>query len=115
MAVGKGLRCPIGATPPMAKPVVARTLSASQRRAFPVRPRAPGERGEVASPVAGHQGEHGLALDLEHQRLDDGADRDPAGLRRVLGGAGGCGELDDAVRQPVRRQRRLARAAPRCW
>ena len=64
---------------------------------------APADTGLHAA-IAGEQDQHGRAVDLEHQGLDDGADRDAAGLGRVLGGAGRRGELDDAVAQALRRQ-----------
>ena len=112
MAVGSAVGWPKGGTPPMAKPGggphglgvgPAHHLAAEGRR----------EAGLVEPVRAGHEGEHGRAVEEEHQRLHDlgrprtrwrGRRRRPSGCRRgtpcastphpvALGGLGDLGDV----------------------
>ena len=97
--VRMGDRWPTGATPPMANPVAARTVSGSARPTLASPARA-GDLGHVDPVPAGGQDEQGEDAPVEvGRREDEGVGDlgrgDAEGVGRGLGGADGVGEVAD--------------------
>ena len=93
MNTGSGVAWPNGGTPPIGKPVAARTASASTR-VHVAPPAAAAELVLVELVGAADVGQHDVAVDGEDQALDDLADVDTDRRRRVGCGLRAVGEVE---------------------